>query len=250
MKGRNCMFWTRYQQICEERGEKPHAVLKKLSISSGSAANWKKGVIPNGEILQKIADYFDITTDYLLSNVEISINTKSKSSIFATLKALPQRWASLRKGDNVSNEDIIKITKYCNCEMAFLFNEDIPYKSIEEEYPIDNLKDTDTLHMILNIMDKCANNEMFRILQLQLSRIVLYHVCRVISEELLKDFKMIDTRKLSYIISGEKNKDSTLNYGFNFSDLSAILENFDNIPNYQFMFTGVRENIVDILERK
>ena len=49
------MFWEKFQYLSEIKGIKPHAVLKELEISSGSANNWKKGTIPNGEILKKIA---------------------------------------------------------------------------------------------------------------------------------------------------------------------------------------------------
>lgn len=51
--------------------------MKKLGISTGAVANWKNGVIPNGKTLQKIADYFDVKIDYLLSDAE---NNKQESS--------------------------------------------------------------------------------------------------------------------------------------------------------------------------
>ena len=61
------MFWTRYLQICEEHGVKPHAVLRELGISTGSAANWKKGSLPTGEILNKLAAYFDVSVEYIIN---------------------------------------------------------------------------------------------------------------------------------------------------------------------------------------
>ena len=60
------MFWEKFQYLSKIKGIKPHAVLKELEISSGSANNWKKGTIPNGEILKKIADYFEVSIDSLL----------------------------------------------------------------------------------------------------------------------------------------------------------------------------------------
>lgn len=62
------------------KGIKPHAVLKELEISSGSANNWKKGTIPNGEILKKIADYFEVSIDSLLDfdeNVSVRLSSKN-----------------------------------------------------------------------------------------------------------------------------------------------------------------------------
>ena len=54
------MFWEKFRYLSEIKGIKPHAILKELEISSGSANNWKKGTIPNGETIKKISDYFDV----------------------------------------------------------------------------------------------------------------------------------------------------------------------------------------------
>lgn len=64
------MFWEKFQYLAELKGMKPHAVLKELKISSGSANNWKKGTIPNGDALCKVADYFNCSVDYLLGRTD------------------------------------------------------------------------------------------------------------------------------------------------------------------------------------
>ena len=76
------MFWEKFRYLSEIKGIKPHAILKELEISSGSANNWKKGTIPNGETLKKIADYFDVSIDFLLdSDVNVSVRLSSKKSV-------------------------------------------------------------------------------------------------------------------------------------------------------------------------
>lgn len=75
------MFWARYQQLCEEKGFKPHSVLKELGISSGSAFNWKKGTLPNGEILIKISQALECSIDYLLGTENEYIVGKEISSM-------------------------------------------------------------------------------------------------------------------------------------------------------------------------
>ncbi len=60
------MFWERFLSECERIGKKPNPVGKEVGVSSGTVTGWKNGVVPKPEKLQKIADYFGCTTDYLL----------------------------------------------------------------------------------------------------------------------------------------------------------------------------------------
>jgi repressor LexA len=60
------MFWEIFSKLCLQRGKSPNAVAKELKISSGSVTNWKNGTIPNNSALLKLADYFNVTVDYLL----------------------------------------------------------------------------------------------------------------------------------------------------------------------------------------
>ncbi len=60
------MFYERLRDICKERGTTVTNMLSKLGISTGSTGNWKRGSLPNGDILMKIADYLDTSIDYIL----------------------------------------------------------------------------------------------------------------------------------------------------------------------------------------
>ena len=62
------MFWKIFESLCSSAQKKPQQVLKELSISSGSGTAWKNGVIPSSKSLQKLADYFGVSVDYLLGN--------------------------------------------------------------------------------------------------------------------------------------------------------------------------------------
>ena len=68
------MFWKRFYILCEKHKTKPLNVVNTLSIGAGSITKWKNGSIPNSETLLKIADYFNVTVDYLLGRDEISQN--------------------------------------------------------------------------------------------------------------------------------------------------------------------------------
>lgn len=64
------MFWEKFYGLCEAQQSKPLQVVKKLGIASGNITNWKNGRIPSGTNLQKIADYFGVSVDYLLGKSE------------------------------------------------------------------------------------------------------------------------------------------------------------------------------------
>lgn len=60
------MFWERFNTLCFENNTKPNPVAKELGISSGIITKWKNGSLPNSDTLLKIADYFNVSVDYLL----------------------------------------------------------------------------------------------------------------------------------------------------------------------------------------
>lgn len=64
------MFWDNFVALCNENGTKPNPVAKELGISSGSVTFWKNGKVPHHSTLLKIADYFDVSVDYLLTGAD------------------------------------------------------------------------------------------------------------------------------------------------------------------------------------
>lgn len=63
------LFFERFQELCQEECTSPNAVAKKLGISSGSITAWKRGTLPRTETIQRLADYFHVSFDYLMGNV-------------------------------------------------------------------------------------------------------------------------------------------------------------------------------------
>jgi phage repressor protein C with HTH and peptisase S24 domain len=62
------MFWENFSNLCNKNGITPNVVTKKLGLSSGTASFWKQGKVPHHSTLIKIADYFNVSVDYLLGN--------------------------------------------------------------------------------------------------------------------------------------------------------------------------------------
>lgn len=66
------MFWDIYVELCEVKGSTPSAVAQSIGLSNAIPTKWKKGALPKGEILLKLAEYFNCSVDYLLTGKEKS----------------------------------------------------------------------------------------------------------------------------------------------------------------------------------
>lgn len=64
------MFWERFTLLCAEKGTKPNPVAKELGFASSTVTAWKNGSTISSNKLQIIADYFGVSTDYLLGKTE------------------------------------------------------------------------------------------------------------------------------------------------------------------------------------
>lgn len=66
-------FFERYEELCIEKGLKPQNVemIKIVGVSSAAVSGWKKGALPKGDVLCRLAKFFNVTTDYLLGLNEV-----------------------------------------------------------------------------------------------------------------------------------------------------------------------------------
>lgn len=72
------MFYAQLEELCVKNGTKPTIVTRELGYSTGSMSQWKKGSSPSGDTLLKFADYFGVSTDYLLTGEENKIEAKKE----------------------------------------------------------------------------------------------------------------------------------------------------------------------------
>lgn len=74
------MFYDTFLSLCSDKKLKPGRVADEIGINRGTVTSWKKnGYTPRAEVLQRIADYFGVTVDYLLGKVNepfLSLNEK------------------------------------------------------------------------------------------------------------------------------------------------------------------------------
>ena len=65
------MFYYLFCRLCQEKGVSPTRATIEIGLSRTIGTKWKKtGATPQGDTLQKIADYFGVSVDYLLGNEE------------------------------------------------------------------------------------------------------------------------------------------------------------------------------------
>lgn len=65
------MFFDIFKLLCEKKGVSPKKATEDIGLSNSITTKWKKtGATPKGDTLQRIADYFGVTTDYLLTGEE------------------------------------------------------------------------------------------------------------------------------------------------------------------------------------
>ena len=67
-------FYERFELLCAERQVKPQSteIQEIAGVSSPAISGWKnKGAFPKGEVLCRLDNYFEVSTDYLLGLSEV-----------------------------------------------------------------------------------------------------------------------------------------------------------------------------------
>lgn len=64
------MFYTNFEELCRRADVAPSALARKLGMSPSAPGRWKSGSHPDLDTAQKIADYFGVTIDYLVTGQE------------------------------------------------------------------------------------------------------------------------------------------------------------------------------------
>lgn len=83
------MFYDNLLQLCADHNTTPTTVAKILHLSTGSPTAWKRGAVPQALTLQKIADYFNISTDQLLKGTPSHLHREQgeKIAVLSTVGA-------------------------------------------------------------------------------------------------------------------------------------------------------------------
>lgn len=63
-------FYRRLKNLCEENNTSITKVTSELGWSTSLGTNWKNGMIPRGEKIEKLADYFGVSVDFLIGKTD------------------------------------------------------------------------------------------------------------------------------------------------------------------------------------
>ncbi len=80
------MFYENFKNLCKSKNLKPTNVVKELGLSSANMSNWKNGRKPKTDIALKIANYLNVSVEYLMgepSNISFENNLTSSQPILS-----------------------------------------------------------------------------------------------------------------------------------------------------------------------
>lgn len=65
------MYYDKFQKLCEVKGVKPSEVSRATGVATATLSSWKSGkYTPGIDKLKKIADYFDVSVEYITQDVK------------------------------------------------------------------------------------------------------------------------------------------------------------------------------------
>ena len=64
------MFYNNYVNLCNIKGLSPSAAAEAMGFKRSVVSRWSKGTQPRQATLQKIADYFGVTVEYLSGDAD------------------------------------------------------------------------------------------------------------------------------------------------------------------------------------
>ncbi len=85
------MFYDRIKTLCKKRNTTVTNMLKDLDLSTGSTGNWKKGQLPKGDILAKIADYLETSIDYIVFGEYRTDLDNDEKKLLAIYRSAPDK---------------------------------------------------------------------------------------------------------------------------------------------------------------
>ena len=111
------MFIDVLQKLCDERGISVYKATTEIGLNRSAVAKWKKGAIPNGETLQKMAQFFGVDIDCLLGEKIIANDGETASAdreldeLLEQLKSRPEMRLLFNLASNATPDDVIRAVK-------------------------------------------------------------------------------------------------------------------------------------------
>lgn len=91
------IIYLRIKELASDKNISLAEIERKLNLSNGIISTWKKGKASQDKI-SKIADYFNVSTDYLLGRTDNPITNKNINA--------PKIQKIARKASNLNDNDL------------------------------------------------------------------------------------------------------------------------------------------------
>lgn len=110
------MFYDVYCSLCKERKLSPSRAAIEMGISKSAVSTWKNGrSAPMSSQLEKIANYFDVSVDYLLGKTEqkkpLVNNDEELTEYLEELKNRPELKMLFSLAKGATKADVEKAVK-------------------------------------------------------------------------------------------------------------------------------------------
>lgn len=105
-----------FEQLLIKHNVTPYRVHKETGVAQSTLSDWKNGKgTPKADKLQKIADYFGVTVDYLLGNEQkekpLVNNDEELTEYLEELKTRPEMKMLFNLAKGATKEDVEKAVK-------------------------------------------------------------------------------------------------------------------------------------------
>ena len=103
------MFKEIFIRLCNEKGVAPTAACVEIGLSNATFSCWTETSIPRKATLMRIADYFGVSTDYLLGNVELDLQHFAEKEKEPTVTVDPKLLSLI---DSMSEDELADLERY------------------------------------------------------------------------------------------------------------------------------------------
>lgn len=103
------MFYDLFKSLCDKKGVSVSKACIEMGLSRSIAAKWKNTrTNPSAEVLPKIAQYFNVSTDYLLGNEPSNFSSESQKPVDRDIRRIERARQNMTERDKKKMMDILK----------------------------------------------------------------------------------------------------------------------------------------------
>lgn len=109
------MYYENFAELCEKNHVTPNKVSRETGISTATLTSWKQGkYTPKTDKLKKIADYFNVSVDYIMRKEDVEWDPESQTVTRSVNLSEEEEYILLeyRNADATQKEMIRRIFAY------------------------------------------------------------------------------------------------------------------------------------------